>query len=147
MGVKVGLKEQITKPEERRKRRAILDELGVNTEAHLVKAINPVETFQQRFNWWKENKLIDFKPSSCNMPCIIRKHMIPVFGSLSLDAIDEKRVQEWVSALHKDGKLRPKSVQNVWKVLRLVLGKKHTSGWTIVLPRNPKKQQRYLTAE
>ena len=137
----------MTKPEARRKLRVILDELGVNTEAHLVKAINPVETFQQRFDWWKGNKLIYFKPSSCNMPCIILKHMIPVFGSLPVDAIDEKRVQEWVSALHKDGKLKPKSVQNVWKILRLVLGKKHTSGWTIVLPRNPKKQQRYLTPE
>jgi predicted rRNA methylase YqxC with S4 and FtsJ domains len=34
--VKVGLKEQMAKPEARRKLRAILDELGVNTEARLV---------------------------------------------------------------------------------------------------------------
>lgn len=35
----------------------------------------------------------------------------------------------------------------MWKVLRLVLGKRHVSGWTITLPALIQKEQRYFTPE
>ena len=60
--------------------------------------------------------------------------------------IDEKRVQEWISGLQKEGKLAPKSIHNVWKILKLILGKP-TREWTIRLPGIPEKEQRYFTPE
>jgi len=35
----------------------------------------------------------------------------------------------------------------MWKVLRLVLGKKHVSAWAITLPAIVQKEQRYFTPE
>jgi len=146
--IPIGPRREMTKPEARRKLRQILDQLGVNQDTNLMRSVSPAaETFKQRVEWWEKNKLIYFQPSSCNMPGVVKKHMIPIFGDLSLDLIDERRVQEWVSGLHTSGKLSPKSIENTWKILRLVLGKKHVSGWSIVLPRKLKKEQRYITPE
>jgi len=147
--VYIGPRREMTKPEARRKLRQILDQLGVNQDTNLMRSIQtaPSETFKQRVDWWEKNKLIYLQPSSCNMPGVVKKHMIPVFGDLSIDLIDERRVQEWVSKLHISGKLSPKSIENTWKILRIILGKKHVSGWSIVLPRKTKKEQRYITPE
>jgi integrase len=72
---------------------------------------------------------------------------VPESGLSSLtDMIDEKRVQEWISGLQKQGKLAPKSIHNVWKILKLILGKT-TREWTIRLPGIPEKEQRYFTPE
>ena len=44
------------------------------------------------------------------------------------------------------GKLAPKTIHNVWKILKLILGKP-TREWTIRLPGIPEKEQRYFTPE
>jgi integrase len=56
-----------------------------------------------------------------------------------------KRNWEWIADLQREGKLKPRSIKNVWKVLRLILGKKRVKDWTIRLPKNPKKEQRWFT--
>ncbi len=143
----IGPMKEMTKSDAKRQLRRMLEEMGVNTEAYLNKAINPSETFQQRVTRWENNDLIMCKPSSANIPYVVNKHLIPPFGSLSLDMVTEERVQEWVSGLKKEGKLAHKSIHNVWKILRLILGKKHTMGWTIKLPSIPRKEQRSLRPE
>jgi integrase len=143
----IGLRKELTKPEAKRKLRGVLEAMGINTEAYLYKATNPGEAFQNKVTWWEQNILIMCKPSSANIPYVIKKHLIPPFGNLPVDMLTEQKIQEWVSGLHQKGKLAPKSIHNVWKILRLILGKKHTSGWTIKLPGIPKKEQRYFTPE
>jgi len=145
--IAIGPRKEMTKPEAKRQLRKLLEEMGINTESHLNKAINPGESFEQKATWWEKNKLVMCKPSSANIPYVVKKHLIPVFGNLSLDLISEQKVQEWVSSLHGKGTLAQKSIHNVWKILRLILGKKHVAGWQITLPSIPKKEQRYFTLE
>ena len=49
-------------------------------------------------------------------------------------------MQAWIADLQREGKLKSRSIKNVWKVLRLILGKKRVKDWTIRLPKNPKKR-------
>lgn len=143
----IGPMDKMTKPEAKRKLRAMLEEIGINTAAHLDRAINPGKTFQQKVTQWEETDLIMCKPSSANIPYVVKKHLIPPFGSLPLDMVTEDRVKEWMASLVRQGKLAPKSIHNVWKILRMILGKRHTLGWTIKLPGIPKNEQRYFTPE
>src|SRR5260370_1073915 len=135
------------KPEGRGRVRLLLGEMGVNKEVGLVRVSNLGETFQQKATRWENTDLIMCKPSSRNIPYIIKKHLILPFGDLPLDQITEDRVKEWRTSLVKQGKLAPKTIHNVWKILRLVLGKKHVLGWDIKLPTIPRKEQRYITSE
>jgi hypothetical protein len=61
-----------------------------------------------------------------------------------MDAISEGSVQEWISGLKLQGTLGPKTIANMWKVLKLILGKP-TREWTIRLPEIPETEQRYFT--
>ncbi len=145
--IAIGPRKDMTKPEAKRKLRSLLEEMGVNTEAHLDHAIKPVESFAEKAKWWEENVLPMHKPSSQNSShYIIKKHLIPSFGALPIDMVDEKKVQEWISGFQQEGKLAPKTIHNVWKILKLILGKP-TREWTIRLPGIPEKEQRYFTPE
>jgi len=146
--VPIGLKDQMTKPEARRKLRAMLEELGVNTSAHLERSLKPVQTFSQYADWWEKNIQAMHQPSSRNSShYILKKHLRPRFGPMPMDSITQESVQEWVADLQHEGKLKPRSIKNVWKVLRLVLGKQRVKDWSIRLPKNPKKEQRWFTPE
>jgi len=46
--VQIGPRKEMTKPEAKRRLRSLLEEVGVNSSAHLNRAINPVETFAQK---------------------------------------------------------------------------------------------------
>lgn len=145
--IPIGPRKEMTKPEAKRKLRSLLEEMGINTEAHLDYAIKPVEAFTQKAVWFEETTLPMHKPSSQNSThYIIKKHLVPYFGTLPIDMIDEDGVRKWVSVLHKEGKLAPKSIHNVYKVLRLIIGKP-SKEWTIRLPGIPEKEQRYFTPE
>ncbi len=145
--VQIGPRKEMTKPEAKRKLRALLEEMGINSSAHLDRAINPVETLAQKVQWWEDNVLPTHKPSSQNSShYVIKKHLIPHFGALPVDMVDERRVQEWVTGLQKEGKLAPKSIHNVYKILRLIIGKP-SKDWSIRLPGIPEKEQRYFTPE
>ena len=82
--IAIGPRKEMTKPEAKRKLRSLLEEMGVNTEAHLDHAITPVETFAQKAKWWEENVLTMHKPSSRDSShYIAKKHLIPLFWSSS----------------------------------------------------------------
>jgi integrase len=139
---------KLTRSEARNKLQEYIQELGVNDRSHLLKTLRPVQTFDEVATWWEENKMPFHKPSSrSSSRYIVKAHLRPNFGKLPIDQVDEKAVQEWISGLHKKGKLAPKTIHNMWKVLRLVLGKKHVSGWAMTLPALVQKEQRYFTPE
>src|SRR6202000_2966239 len=88
------------------------------------------------------------KPSSKDSgKAIIKANLIPAFGHLDIDKVDERVVQEWVSGLHQKGQWKPKTIHNNWKYLRIILGKSHVSGWDIKLPTVVQTEQRYFTLE
>ncbi len=136
--------EQLTKPEAKRKLRDLLEQSGVNTEAHLLQAINARQTFKQESAWWRENKLSLYKPSCQEtMGSHIDKYLLPRFGELSIDAVDERRVQDFVTDLNR-AELAPKSVRNIIGVLKLILGKSRWRDWNLILPEVPEREQRYF---
>jgi integrase len=146
--IPIGLIDDMTKPEARRKLRAIIEEKGVNTSAHLERSLNPSQTFSQHADRWEKDVQVMHQPSSQNSShYILKKHLRPRFGPMPMDSITQESVQEWVADLQRDGKLKPRSIKNVWKVLRLVLGKQRVKDWSIRLPKNPKKEQRWFTPE
>ncbi len=123
----------------------MLNELGVNDNSYLAKALTPVKLFSEHAEWWESNVLPMHKPSSQNSShYILKKHLIPFFGQMPVDAISEGTVQEWISGLKLQGKLEPKTIVNLWKVLKLIIGKP-TREWTIRLPEVPETEQRYFT--
>lgn len=146
--IPIGLKDEMTKPEARRRLRAILEEKGINTSAHLERSLKPSQIFSSYADWWEKNIQPMHQPSSQNSShYILKKHLRSRFGPLPMDSITEESVQEWIADLQSEGKLKPRSIKNVWKVLRLILGKQRVKDWTIRLPKNPKKEQRWFTPE
>jgi integrase len=146
--IPIGLKEQMTKPQARNKLRAMLQEMGINTAAHLERSLKPVQTFLEYADWWEKNIQPTHQPSSGNSShYILKKHLRPRFGDMPLDSITQESVQEWIADLQREGELKPRNIKNVWKVLRLILGKKRVKDWTIRLPKNPKKEQRWFTVQ
>lgn len=113
----IGLKSEMKKPEARRKLRAILEEMGINTAAHLERSLKPVQTFSEHADWWEKNIQVMHQPSSRSSGhYIIQKHLRPRFGDMPVDAITSTIVQEWIAELQEGGKLKPKSIKNIWKV-------------------------------
>jgi hypothetical protein len=111
---------KFTKPEAKRKLRELLEQSGVNAEFHLFQAIQGSRTFEQESAWWRRNKLSLFKPSCQEtMGSHIDKYMLPQFSGLPIDAVDERRVQEFVADLNRT-ELAPKSCRihvrrSVWR--------------------------------
>ncbi len=94
---------KLTKTEAQRKAAEVITSLGVNTEEHLERAINPV-TFKQRVEWCRENKSAwtEGKPSSIlSMENQLAKHILPRFGDWPLHMVDETHVQEFISHLKR----------------------------------------------
>jgi integrase len=157
----IGPVKELTKTEAKRKLRTMLEQMGLNADDHLVRLETNVKTFASVAAWWRENKMSVFKPSSQeNMGDQIDRYLIPRFGALTMTAITEERVQEFIAALsrmqytriRKGGKqekklLSPKSVRNIVGLLKQILGKKHCSTWELRFPEVPIKEQRYLTTD
>jgi integrase len=147
MSVPLGKIDELTKPEARRKLRDLLGQLGVNSEAHLLQATRVCQTFEKESAWWRQNKLSLFKPSCQEtMGSHIDKYLVPRFGELSIDAVDERRVQEFIADLNRT-ELAPKSIRNIIGVLKLILGKSRWQDWNLVLPEVPEKEQRCFTED
>ena len=99
-------KDKLTKPEAARKGAEVVASLGVNTEDHLERSMNlkPIVTFRQRVEWCRRyhKAWTDGKPSSVlSMESQLTKHILPRFGSLPLDAVNETVVQEFVADLKR----------------------------------------------
>ena len=138
----------LTKPDAKRKLKELLHQIGVNTEAHLVKSTSLTETFRQRAKWWEDNKAVFFKPATRNtMVNHLDKHILSRLGDLPIDEVNERAVQEFISDLHRDGKLAPKSILNVIGVIKLIVGEKVWRDWTLKLPTIPRTEQPYFTPE
>jgi hypothetical protein len=137
VSVPLGPLKQFTKPEAKRKLRDLLEQSGVNTEAHLLQAVGTCQTFPQEAAWWRKNKLSLHKPSCQEtMGSHIDKYLLPRFGDLAIDAVDERRVQEFIADLNHT-ELAPKSIRNISGVLKLILGKNLWQDWTLILPEIP----------
>jgi hypothetical protein len=90
----------MTKPQAKRKLRAALQEMGLNDDTYLEHTNAVAKTFIQEATWWKANHLSILKPSSQEtMGSHIDKYLLPRFGKLSMAAIDERRVQEFIDDL------------------------------------------------
>lgn len=139
--------EAMTKPEAKRKLKDLIQERGINTEAHLVRATSPVQTFKQKATFWEENIACFFKPATrTTMLCHLEKHIDPVFENVPLDAVNETSVQEFITKLHKGG-LAPKSIMNIVGVIKLIVGQRVWRDWSLKLPANPQQEQPYFTQE
>jgi integrase len=150
--VPLGSIHTLRKSEAKRKLRTLLEQMGLNEDTHLERTETAVKTFAAEAEWWRENRLSIFKPSTQGtMGSHLDKYLIPRFGSLPLSAVDERRVQEFIADLRRtehiwpngvSRKLSPKSIRNVVGVLKMILGKKVCGEWNLRLPEIPIKEQR-----
>ena len=139
-----------TKAKAKRMAKEMIAAMGINTDAHLVKACKPVVTFAQTAKVWESDFLSKMRPSSQNSArYIMKKHLLPRFEEMPLDDINAKVVRAWITDLDNAGKLAPKSISNVWKVLKLVLEQEErvTRTWKLNLPEIPYKEQRWFTQD
>jgi integrase len=159
-------KERLTKSEARRKAGEILRSAGVNTAEHLERAMHPerIKTFAQRVEWCRKNHKAwtDGKPGPvATMEGHLAKHILPRFGELPVESIDEAAVQEFVASLkrstferrRRDGtliktyQLSRKTILNVVGLVKLVLGRKVWTLWELDLGKPSRPRQRYFTQE
>jgi integrase len=151
---------KLTKPEAIRKGAEVVASLGVNTTEHLERAMNtrPVVTFKQRVEWCRRyhKAWTDGKPSSVlSLENQLTKHILPRFGSLPLDSVDEAAVQEFVADLKRATfernkrayKLSRKTISNLVGMVKLVLGKKVWMAWELDLGKTDNPRQRYFTED
>jgi integrase len=165
VGPAVG-KERLTRPEAVRKAADIIRSAGVNTVEHLEQAIRPghVKTFEQRVEWCRKNHKAwtDGKPGPvATMEGHLAKHILPRFGQVPVEAIDEAGVQEFVADLKRasferrkpDGtriktyRLSRKTILNIVGVVKLVLGRRVWMTWELDLGKPNRPKQRYFTQE
>jgi integrase len=149
LSVPLGPTHSMSKSEAKRKLRAALEHIGVNSEASFIHATQQsLRTFAQELGWWKQNRLSLFKPScQGTMGQHIDKYLLPWFGNMPVTAIDERQVQELIAALNRDGKLKPKSIRNIVGVLKLILGEKAWRDWNLTLPKVPPTEQHFFTED
>jgi len=158
---------KLTKSEAERKGAETIAALGINTEQHLMAAINPapVITFKDRVAWcrkyhkaWVEAKT---PHSIATMESHLSKHILPAFGDRPVEQITEESVQEFIANLkHQTFELRDrkgavvkryqltrKSILNIVGVIKLVVGRRVWMMWDLDLGKKRKAKQRYFTEE
>jgi integrase len=86
----------------------------------------------------------------------LKKYLMPRFGSLPMAAIDERRVQEFITDLSRmeykwpngvKRRLSPKTTRNIVEVLQLIVGEKVWRDWELRYPENPDKEQRWFNPD
>jgi integrase len=155
---------KLTKSVAERKGAEIIAALGVNTAEYLEHAMNPVPvmTFGRRVEWCRRyhKAWTDGKPGPIQtMESQLHKHILPVFGDMPLDSIDEMVVQEFIADLKrrtferrsrngkliKRYKLKRKTVLNICGLIKLIVGKKIWLSWDLDLGKSDRSRQRYYT--
>lgn len=157
VSVPLGSVHTIKKPEAKRKLRALLEQMGINKDTHLERTEAEAKTFAAEAEWWKGNRLPIFKPSCRQtMGSHLQKYLLPQFGSVPMDAIDDRRVQEFIADLTRkeyvwpngvSKRLSPKSIRNIVGVLKMIVGEKVCREWKLTLPENPVKEQRCFSPD
>lgn len=161
VGPAVG-KKKLTKPEAMRKGAEIVAGAGVNQPKHLDASRNAVQTFEQRVQWcrkfhkaWTDGKTGPI----ATMESQLVRHILPRFGSLTLDMVNETIVQEFVAELkgsvferrRKNGtlikkyRLSRKTVLNIVGVVKLVVGRRVWKLWELDLGKATRPKQPYFT--
>ena len=155
---------KLTRAQAAHKGAEIVESAGVNNEAHLIRALHPesVETFKKRVEWCRKyhKAWTDGKPGPvATMESQLTKHILPRFGDLPVDTIDERKVQEFVADLKRatfemrkrDGSiiktysLSRKTILNIVGLVKLVLGRKVWIAWSLDLGKPKRPKQRYFT--
>ena len=135
----------------------LLEEMGLNEDAHLERTEAGARTLASEAAWWKQNRLPIFKPSCREtMGSHLNKYLLPRFGSLAMAAVDERRVQEFIADLTRmeytwpngiSKRLSPKTIRNIIGVLKLIVGEKVWREWKLSLPEIPVKEQRCFSPQ
>ena len=156
VSVPLGSALEMRKPEAKRKLRAMLQEMGLNDDAHLERMSAGARTFETEAAWWRKHRLSLCKPSTKEAEgSHLDKYLVPRFGSLPMAAIDERRVQEFITDLCRteyiwpDGKSRrlsPKTIRNIVGVLKRIVGKQ-ARDWSLRFPEIPVKRQRCFSPD
>jgi integrase len=158
VSVPIGSIHTMKRNEAKRKLRAMLDEMGLNSDLHLERAARGGRTFAEEVAWWRTNKLSLFKPSCQeSMGSHLDKYLIPHFGASPVAAIDDRSTQEFIARLTKvehkwpngvSRKLSSKTIRNVVGVLKQILGEKVWRDWPdLTFPEDPVKEQRWFTPD
>jgi integrase len=155
--VPLGPIKSMTKPEAKRKLRSILEAEGINSTDYLERVNRDVRTFAQEAEWWRENRLSLFKPSTQDkMGSHLDRYLLPRFGKLPVSVIDERLVQQFIAELcrteYKTSAgitrvLSSSTIPNIITVLKLIVGKKSWRDWNLRLPEIPFNEQRYFSTD
>ena len=102
---------------------------------------------------WLEGKINLRASSWARDESYLRNHVMPEFSNVALARIDKRQIQAWVRGLVEKG-LHPATVQACYRILRSILNEAADSklivespARNVSLPRVPKMEQRFLTAE
>jgi|HubBroStandDraft_6_1064221.scaffolds.fasta_scaffold448789_1 integrase len=143
----LGLVAELTKAEAKRKLKEYIQQTGIDSEQHFVKATSPIETFRQKATWWADNVMSFYKPATkASMTNQLNKHILPRLGDLTTSQITERTMQEFISTLHRRNELAPKTIHNIIGVIKLIIGKP-ARDWDLKLPQIPRTEQPYFTLE
>jgi integrase len=143
--IPLGKISDFTKTAAKRLAAETLDKMGINSAEHLTQAVN-VPTFAVALEKWRAAVLPTYKIAGrITSGYVVNKHIVPQFKDAALEAIDKQTVQVWVNKLNES--LKPKSVSNVVKLLRSILGWSDKLIGKLKMPVIPKDQQRWFTPE
>jgi len=105
-------------------------------------AVRQVWTMQRWLEYWLSVIEQRMRPSATRAyRSVIRRHLIPLLGSLRLDEVDARTVQRVIHQLSaqrvkRSGRLiRPGTVHRIWAVLRSALNEAHRHGLTAPIGR------------
>jgi integrase len=147
------MKQEITKPEAKRKLLDITTQEGVNTPSHLERSLKPPLVFADIANTWEAKRLPELKESSrYTAPRLLAKYMRPFFGQMAPEQINTGVINDWIADLRHKG-LEPKTIHNLWKMFRAVMNWHSqqndavTRKWYPALPTIPDNEQRWFTQD
>jgi integrase len=157
--VVIGMKKEFTKTTAKRELKKRLSDEGVNTPEHLERSLQPPQptptptTFNDVADLWESKRLPQLKESSkYSFPKLIAKHIRPFLGLMALEEIKTGNVNDWIANLQSKG-LEPKTIHNVWKMLRAIMNwraqQNEEQPWrrNPTLPTIPEDEQRWFTQD
>jgi hypothetical protein len=153
LAIVLGMKDEMTKPEAKRKMLEIIAKEEVNTPACLERALGTSTTFNHIADAWETKRLPQLKPSSqYSDPGLIARHLRSFFGPMPIESIRTGTINNWV-ALMVGKKLKPKTVRNMWKKFRAIANWHYQQedqpprSWKPTLPVEEEKEQRWFTQD
>lgn len=124
-------------PLERERRKiAVLDEAGVNTEesirAQITEHVSDSVTFQQQAERWlyasqTRNRNPIAQATANGYRSYLRNHLNPILGELPLTAVDNDALRAFIKEL-RDRKLAPKTIVEIVAIAKLVVSSLKVNG-------------------